>query len=189
MLFLPKAIPYEACKLAKEAVISKNMDDFIEHEDLSLAESIGVVQENGRKIFYNPDDPKLIEFSRIVDKIVQEHMYNADIEYLGPAYPYDAFWVYYPESSGMPLHQDVLEDDDRGLVIAALTYIADSSDFEGGEINFPDYDISVKPEAGDLFIYDPLDYHSVDAITKGFRIAYAMCYVDKEENVIYNVYN
>ena len=53
--------------------------------------------------------------------------------------------------------------------IATLIYLND--DYLGGEIYFPDYDISIKPEAGDLVSFpDTPDFvHGVRTILSGTR--------------------
>lgn len=67
--------------------------------------------------------------------------------------------------SGMHAHFDSSRPND----IATLIYI--NSDYEGGEIYFPDYDIEIKPGPGDLLTFpdNPNFIHGVRQITSGIR--------------------
>lgn len=85
-----------------------------------------------------------------------------------------AFKPYNPQMShiarfepgwGMHEHFDAGKPND----IATLIYINNS--YLGGEIYFPEYNISYKPEPGDLLVFpDNPDYvHGVKAISEGIR--------------------
>lgn len=60
-------------------------------------------------------------------------------------------------------------DSSRPTDIATLIYI--NNDYVGGDIYFPEYDISHKPEPGDLLVFpDNPDYvHGVKAVSEGIR--------------------
>jgi predicted 2-oxoglutarate/Fe(II)-dependent dioxygenase YbiX len=62
-------------------------------------------------------------------------------------------------------HFDISKPND----IATLIYL--NNDYSGGEIYFPEYDISHKPEPGDLLCFpDNPDYvHGVSSISNGVR--------------------
>ena len=66
---------------------------------------------------------------------------------------------------GMHEHFDASKPND----IATLIYI--NSDYEGGEIYFPEYGISYKPKPGDLLTFpdNPDFIHGVKPITNGVR--------------------
>ena len=66
---------------------------------------------------------------------------------------------------GMHEHFDASRPND----IATLIYI--NNDYVGGDIYFPEYEISHKPEPGDLLVFpDNPDYiHGVKAISEGIR--------------------
>lgn len=51
-----------------------------------------------------------------------------------------------------------------------MTYLND--DYEGGEIYFPDYDLIIKPEVGELILFPGTDryIHGVKNVTKGNRL-------------------
>ena len=71
----------------------------------------------------------------------------------------------FSEGFGMHEHFDSTKPND----IATLIYL--NSDYDGGEIYFPAYDISIKPNSGDLICFpDTPDFvHGVKPITKGTR--------------------
>jgi hypothetical protein len=50
-----------------------------------------------------------------------------------------------------------------------LTYFSDPEDFGGGEIVFPDYDVTLKPEAGSIVIFGNKVRHAVNDVTSGER--------------------
>jgi len=60
-------------------------------------------------------------------------------------------------------------DGGRPNDIATLIYLND--DYLGGEIYFPDYNISYKPEPGDLVCFpdNPNFIHGVKSISQGYR--------------------
>lgn len=70
-------------------------------------------------------------------------------------------------SSGRGMHEHF--DSSRPNDIATLVYLND--DYEGGEIYFPEYGISIKPEPGDLLTFpdNPNFVHGVRPITSGVR--------------------
>lgn len=88
--------------------------------------------------------------------------------YSGPFLPFDPWMSHiarFSEGYGMHEHFDESKPND----IATLVYI--NSDYLGGEIYFPDYDIFIKPEAGDLVCFpdNPNYVHGVKPILSGIR--------------------
>ena len=55
-----------------------------------------------------------------------------------------------------------------------------NSQFEGGEICFPDYELEIKPAKGDLLFYDSSIKHEVKEIKSGYRIATGVFWNVKE---------
>ena len=49
-------------------------------------------------------------------------------------------------------HVDSFDDDQDSLTVSMVVYLND--DYEGGEINFPDFNISIKPEAGSVVVFE-----------------------------------
>lgn len=77
--------------------------------------------------------------------------------------------VRWPVGSEMGLHADDLGRHE--FQMSGIIYFND--DYEGGTITFPKYNLSIKPNAGDLIIFPGnMHYaHRVDRITKGVRYA------------------
>lgn len=69
------------------------------------------------------------------------------------------------EGNGMHEHFDASRPND----IATLIYL--NNDYDGGDIYFPKYQLSFKPEPGDLLCFpdNPNFVHGVKPITKGTR--------------------
>lgn len=88
--------------------------------------------------------------------------------YLGPFQDYDSTKTHiarFGQGIGMHEHFDSTKPND----IATLIYL--NNDYSGGEIYFPDYDVYIKPDAGDLVCFpDTPDFvHGVKPITDGVR--------------------
>lgn len=90
------------------------------------------------------------------------HCYDGDFQGFKPEMTHIAR---FEPGWGMHEHFDASKPND----IATLIYI--NNDYDGGEIYFPEYDISYKPEPGDLLTFpDNPDYiHGVKAISSGIR--------------------
>ena len=89
-------------------------------------------------------------------------------EYPGPFVDFDMGKTHiarFEEGRGMHEHFDSTKPND----IATIVYLND--DYAGGDIYFPEYDISIKPEAGDLVSFPdtPNFVHGVRPITSGIR--------------------
>ena len=50
-----------------------------------------------------------------------------------------------------------------------LAYLCDPEGFEGGEIFFPDYDVTIKPKKGSVIIFGDKVRHGVNDVTSGER--------------------
>lgn len=71
----------------------------------------------------------------------------------------------------MPAHDDVTKynpADGPRCDTTVLLYLGD--DYEGGEISFPDLDVTIKPENGSVLVFDSRLMHSVSAVKSGTRI-------------------
>ena len=71
----------------------------------------------------------------------------------------------------MPAHDDVTKYnplDGPRCDTTVLLYLGDN--YEGGEINFPDLDVTIKPKNGSVLVFDSRLMHSVNAVKSGIRI-------------------
>ena len=113
-------------------------------------------------IFKDPNIESLLNFyGELVLKFVREN-------YQGPFQDYDNSKTHiarFDKGFGMHEHFDSTKPND----IATLIYL--NNDYSGGEIYFPDYDISIKPDEGDLVCFpDTPDFiHGVKPIKDGVR--------------------
>lgn len=75
---------------------------------------------------------------------------------------------------------------DQGIstrILSGLTYLND--DYEGGELNFPQSNIKIKPKAGSILFF-PSNFvyvHSIDLMTSGSRYALPHWYHNRKEIV------
>ncbi len=88
--------------------------------------------------------------------------------YEGPFNEFDSSKTHiarFTEGFGMHEHFDSTKPND----IATLIYL--NNDYTGGEIYFPEYNISIKPDAGDLICFPdtPEFIHGVKPILSGTR--------------------
>lgn len=113
-------------------------------------------------MFKDKDIEKLLNFyGELALKFVRDN-------YPGPFNNYDDSKTHiarFDEGFGMHEHFDSTKPND----IATLIYL--NNDYSGGEIYFPDYDVSIKPDAGDLICFPdtPEFIHGVRPISHGIR--------------------
>ena len=106
---------------------------------------------------------------RVLDTWYREHPDFDDMEYkllpstayydrkAGPGYGSHSDFAANPDGSFEDVHATI------------LGYFSDPSDYEGGEILFPDYDISVKPSLGSMIIFGFKVQHAVNPVLSGTR--------------------
>jgi hypothetical protein len=142
--------------------ITKIINDYCKRYDESFVEYGNSEKEFSINAFKsNEYESRIIrslvlEWNKKVYRLVMENYHESfDSFDMGGAHiaKFDPGW-------GMHEHFDVSKPND----IATIIYIND--DYFGGEIYFPDYDISYKPSAGDLIMFpDNQDYvHGVKEI-------------------------
>ena len=99
----------------------------------------------------------------------QKNVYEFVINnYFGPFEPYDESKIHlarFEEGYGMHEHFDSTKPND----IATLIYL--NEDYDGGQIYFPELNIYIKPQEGDLICFpDTPDFvHGVKPIKDGIR--------------------
>jgi hypothetical protein len=127
---------------------------------------------NGEKEFrvnvFKLDDEETVEIKNLVTEWGQK-VYDFVLETYGDKFnsfdPTKSHIARFEPGWGMHEHFDSSKPND----VATLIYI--NNNYSGGEIYFPEYDISYKPEPGDLLTFpDNPDYvHGVKAISDGIR--------------------
>lgn len=155
----------------------KHVESFISSEDLDVLISFARNNPEGFDEFGNAEKEFKVnilqsgegvaEVRNILlrhDKQVEEYLKaNYDTEF--KTFKTHIHIAKFDEGSEMHVHFDSSRPDD----IATIVYLND--DYEGGEIFFPDYDISIKPKAGDLVAFPDNENfrHGVNKITSGTR--------------------
>lgn len=127
---------------------------------------------NGEKEFTVHTYHGIESRDRVILDLMQKYAHRV-YEYVAENYPeplkeFDPFKTHIAKfipGNGMHEHFDSNRPND----IATLVYLND--DYVGGDIYFPDYNISFKPEPGDLLTFpdNPNFVHGVKAITEGVR--------------------
>lgn len=139
---------------------AKNSDDLFFNFGNSEKEFTFHIGDDIKK--RDPDTLELIDYhaKRVYDFVVNAYQQKfEDFDYS------KTHIARFSEGTGMHEHFDSSKPND----IATLIYINDN--YSGGEIYFPEYDISIKPEAGDLLTFpdNPMFVHGVRPITSGIR--------------------
>jgi predicted 2-oxoglutarate/Fe(II)-dependent dioxygenase YbiX len=86
------------------------------------------------------------------------------------------------------LHVDTVLYDDLEVVsprpdMTILFYL--SSDYEGGEIEFPDHSLKIKPQAGSIIIFKADTPHLVNAVSSGRRMtSMANLYLKSRKDIV-----
>lgn len=155
----------------------KHEQGFVSEDDLKALNYYATHNEDGFSEFGNSEQEFKVnilqggegvqEVRNILirhDKQVEEYLKtNYDVEF--ETFNSHIHIAKFNEGAEMHVHYDSSRPKD----IATIVYLND--DYEGGEIFFPDYDISIKPKAGDLVTFPDNDNfrHGVKTITSGTR--------------------
>ena len=153
----------------------KIVNGFMEKSDASLISEYANKNDklfaefgNGEKEFkFNPDiqDSDILDLINFYGMKVQQFV---ESNYLGKFTEYDKTKTHIARfEKGWGMHEHF--DSSRPNDIATLIYI--NNDYNGGEIYFPEYDICLKPEPGDLVCFPdtPNFIHGVKPISEGIR--------------------
>lgn len=88
------------------------------------------------------------------------------------------YFLWYDAGFGITLHADDSSNGSRDYhrVLTVLIYL--NNDYEGGEIVFPDHDLKIKPEKGEMIAFpsNRLFKHEVTPIISGHRFAIMQTY-------------
>ncbi len=84
----------------------------------------------------------------------------------------------------MPLHKD---DGDKytknRIIFGTVIYL--NENFSGGELNYPDLDISIKPKEGSIMIHDSQISHQVLSVMSGDRYSLTS-FIFGDNNTVFN---
>lgn len=103
-----------------------------------------------------------------------------------PANDYYAVVEWNEERIGV--HQQSVNNEGSLLIVPDISaYLFMSDDFEGGAFNFTDLDVSIKPKAGSMIIFESDTFTSVNAIKRGGRkieVSMPMYRADKDIELV-----
>ncbi len=151
---------------------SKNIHrikNFITQDDasflISITERFPAQDDPGQwnsMVWTTKESDEILEKYTIRVMQIFKDLFEVDLEFCGGAYI-----VRWHESKKMDLHVDDLGSGENHL--SGVLYLNDT--YEGGNINFPTHDMSIKPEKYELILFPGnLNYaHEVQEITKGSR--------------------
>jgi hypothetical protein len=90
---------------------------------------------------------------------------------------------YGPHTDFIGLHDGTYEQ----VTATILAYLCDEDGFEGGEIFFPDYDVTIKPKKGSVVIFGRKVRHGVNDVISGER-AIASVFLVKDQYFYKDMY-
>ena len=130
---------------------------------LVFNELLSQVPNLPRKMLTTPEDDRLIfSLLKTLDKI-------KEVSGVDELYIAEFLINIYFEGFFMGIHTDT-EDSKGHFAVSAVAYF--NSDYEGGEITFPNIPMAHKPQEGDLVVFPSSDdrfNHGVSVIRSGMR--------------------
>jgi len=120
----------------------------------------------------NPSSGDLIAYDLVeiirkaAEELSQKYFKSLNIEKI-PHLPSTFEIKEYNTGADMGPHFDAYPGEDNETILSAVLYIND--DYEGGELAFPEHNITIKPEAGSLIFFPSTpDYiHQSKVVTSG----------------------
>jgi len=117
----------------------------------------------------SPEDVVILEYTKeIRDSLLEVFSFDGVMNNNLPA-------VVYPEGCGMGLHDDMYHNSDdpdkreKVHVYSSVHYLND--DYEGGELVFPDVDLTITPEKNMLLLFGCHHKHRGNPATGGIKIS------------------
>lgn len=111
---------------------------------------------------------------------------NRSIDDYKPANDYYAVIEWNEERIG--IHQQSVNNEGSLLIIPDVSaYLFMTDEFEGGEFNFTELGVSIKPKAGSMIIFESNAFTSVNAIKKGgtkIEVSMPMYRADKDIELV-----
>lgn len=164
------------------------IDNFISDEDINIA--MQLFETEPKESFKNipwvniltPSDKTYAFIKKYSDKALDVHKEIHKIQI--PIYTFEAFLTVWDEGHGTGVHAD----NHKGAEMVQLTTVVYlNDDYKGGEIHFPDFDISIKPKKGQAitfpaFTADNPYMHGVNPIVGNNRYTLAMWHTSLHEH-------
>lgn len=152
--------------------------DFLKPEELeildaAIREKEGEILSEGVVGGYNTFEFKN---SRLIKRL-SSRVYTLISDVYGP----DSLSVMYPRDEIQFLRENCAMDDHddaegQNVAHAAVIYLTDTKDYDGGELRYPKLGFEIKPERGSIAIHprEPEYTHGVNLVTRGIRYVLVM---------------
>lgn len=125
-----------------------------------------------------------IPFKKVLDHYWSENLDLPEIKYISKNYMIRK----YSTGSSMPIHVDAsgragaTEEDKISMDLAALIYLND--DYIGGELNFIDLGIRIKPSSGSIIIFNGIDHQHESTLIKSGNKIYIPFYLHTKYGLV-----
>lgn len=172
VMLTEKIMQFKDVFLDIDKIVSKVEEGSWEHWGRANDERVGSL-----RWIYKDEDYLYNEIDSVVAKIIDEYFENQSIEKKYYNYPNNSYHIRKWDSPmrGMEPHSDFSANEDGSRSNPAYTvcgYITD--DYEGGHLEFPKHNLSIKPEAGSIIIFPSDEWHGVSDIISGNRMMFSL---------------
>ena len=150
--------------IINEIILYSNNSTF---SDGKVGERVNLKQKIRKDFFFK--DYKLI---KKVDNIVYNSLHNNILNDFSSNIMFREIWklgYYKSDNAGFyNLHTDD-SGDTKHRKISMVCALSDPDDYKGGELHFPDLNISFKLKKGSIIVFNPSLMHGVTPVTEGNR--------------------
>lgn len=168
----------------KKAIFVMNIADYLNSKNfssvMSFLDNVEVEKGKGKKVtlLSEIEDAEVKKFVSDANEYVKEITANRysqviDVNFLSCTWVREPELVKWEPSSILAAHIDGDEKQAPPLItLGALIYLND--DYKGGELIFPEYDITIKPKFGDLVIFPCHYLHEVGILSSEDKYRYTL---------------
>lgn len=153
-------------------VVDEVSAGFWEHWGRANNERIGKL-----RWIYKEDVYLYNEIDSAVSKVVDEYFINQSIDRSKYMFSNSSYHIrkWDAPMRGMEPHSDFSANKDGSRSNPGFTicgYITE--DYEGGHIEFPHHNLSIKPKAGSIIIFPSDEWHGVSDVISGNRMMFSL---------------
>ena len=148
-------------------------EDFIKELDKIPGEINPEESRKSFKLVLNPTSKTAYDFI----KKLSERIIN--LGYSDIAYFVDSEFNCMQEGDSILTHPDWVGYVNGNVTVTIVIYLSNLNDYEGGHIEFPDLNVSLRPEQGSIVIFRPVENHAVAIVTSGIRYTGGMYFSDE----------
>lgn len=155
-----------------DAVVSKVESGSWEHWGRANNERVGTL-----RWIYRIEGYLYNEINSAVTKAVDEYFENQSIKKNEYMFSNSSYHIrkWDAPMRGMEPHSDFSANEDGSRSNPSYTicgYITE--DYEGGHLEFPKHNISIKPKAGSIIIFPSDEWHGVSDVISGNRMMFSL---------------